>query len=336
MYTPVFKILILALLFTLPATLLAQKTDKLFLRNGDILTGEIYDMKFAQVDFNMTATGTVQIKWEEVVRITSDKIFQVTLPHGEVYVTRLDSAFYEKHHTTLGDIVEIVEIKDNFLKRLSGDISMGFNYTKSSDILQFNFNSSTTYTKPRMEMTLLLNSVISNTSSDSLISKNQQATLSILRQLKNNYYLASSIGWQQNTQLGLANRFLVTGAAGKLLLNDNHQKFLTGTGLSYNVEQSDESKTYTSSLEALASFQYKRFRYFTPKVSIDAQCIFYAGLTDWGRIRMNANLSAKYEVLKDFNVGLTFYDNFDSRPPAGAVAKNDFGVNFTLGYTFGR
>jgi hypothetical protein len=160
--------------------------------------------------------------------------------------------------------------------------------------------------------------------------------LTFLRQLDNNYYLASSFSWQQNNQLGLANRFLLTGAAGKMLLNDNHQKFLTGTGLSYNVEQSDESKDYTSSLEALASFQYRRFRYFTPKVSIDARYTIYAGLTDWGRIRMNGTLSAKYEVFKDFNVGLTFYDNFDNRPPAGAVSENDFGINFTLGYEFGR
>lgn len=336
MHKSAFKPYLILLLLTLPATMLAQKTDKLFLRNGDILTGEIYDMRFAQVDFNMTATGTVQIKWEEVVRITSDKIFEVTMPHGEVYITRLDSAFYETHQTNLQAIVEIVQIKDRFIRRFSGDVSMGFNYTKSSDILQFNFNSSTTYTKPRVEMTLLLNSVISNTASDSFISKNQQATLSMLRQLKNNYYLASSFGWQQNTQLGLANRFLLTGGAGKYLLSDNHQKLLTGTGLSYNVEQSDQLTPYTSNLEALASFQYKRFRYFTPKLSIDAEYVIYAGLTDWGRIRMNANLSSKYEVFKDFNVGLTFYDNYDSRPPAGASSKNDFGVNFTLGYQFGR
>ena len=44
----------------------------------------------------------------------------------------------------------------------------------------------------------------------------------------------------------------------------------------------------------------------------------------------------KFEIFKDFNVGLTFYDLYDNRPPEGAVSKNDFGVNTTLGYVFGK
>ena len=336
MHKSALKISLLIILFTVSAIASAQKTDIILLKNGDVFTGEIYYLKFAQLNFNMTSTGTINIKWEEVVRITSDKIFQVTLPHGEVYVTQLDSNFFEQHHTSINDIVEIIRIKDRFWSRLEGNVDLGFNYTKSNDILQFNFNSSTTHVKPKQEINLLLSSIISNQSSDSVISKNQNATFSILRQLEHNYYLTSSFGWQQNIQLGINNRFLLTAGGGKLLINDNHQVLLTGTGLSYNVEQSDESSNYTQNLEALFTARFKKFRYFTPKVSIDAQYTIYTGLTDWGRIRMNFNVSAKYEILKDFNVGLTFYDNFDNRPPAGAISKNDFGINFTLGYQFGR
>lgn len=336
MHTPALKITSLIIAFIVSATAMAQKTDKVYLKNGDSFTGEIYSMKFAQVSFNMTSTGTIQIRWVEVVKVLSDKIFQVTMQNGKVVVTKLDSIFFERQHVLLDDIVEIVQIKDRFLKRLEGSVSLGFNYTKSNDNLQFNFNSSTTYIKPKLQTNLSLSSVISNQSGDSVLSKNQNITLSILKHLENNFYLASSLGWQQNTLLGLANRFLLTGGGGKILINDNHHLMLTGTGLSYNLEQSDKSSQYTSNLEALASVQFKKFRYLTPKVSVNAQYIIYAGLTDWGRIRMNLNLTTKYEILKDFNIGLTFYDNYDSRPPAGAISTNDFGTNFTLGYDFGR
>ena len=150
MHTPALKIAALIILLTVSTTAVAQKTDKVYLKNDDVFTGEIYDMKFAQLNFNMTSTGTVQIRWVEVVKIQSDKIFQVTLQDGRVLVTKLDSAFFEKQKLVLDDITAIVKIKDKFLRSLQGNINLGFNYTKSSDILQFNFNSTTTYIKPKL------------------------------------------------------------------------------------------------------------------------------------------------------------------------------------------
>jgi hypothetical protein len=333
---PGLKIPLLVFLLTLSAIAFAQKTDKVLLKNGDVLTGEIYGLKLAILDLNMTSTGSVEVKWETVERIISDKIYQVTVKKGDVFVTKLDSAFFKTHHFILDDIVDFVRIKDRFWRNLDGDVGLGFNYTKSSDILQFNFSSSITYVRPKLELNLSLNSNISSLSTDSLLSKNQDATLGILHNLKNAYYLFSSLGWQQNTQLGLANRFILAAGAGKLFINDNHHRLLSGTGLSYNVEQSDKNADYTQNLEALATINFKKFKYFTPKVSIDATYTIYAGITDWGRIRMNLSLNTKYEIFRNFNVGLTFYDNYDNKPLAGAVSNNDYGINFTISYTFGR
>jgi hypothetical protein len=89
-------------------------------------------------------------------------------------------------------------------------------------------------------------------------------------------------------------------------------------------------------VEAVGIIQYKRFRYTSPKISVDAQYVIYPGISDFGRVRMDFQLNTKIEIFKDFNVGLVFYDVFDSRPPAGAVSKNDFGINFTIGYEFGK
>ena len=39
-------------------------------------------------------------------------------------------------------------------------------------------------------------------------------------------------------------------------------------------------------------------------------------------------------IVKDFAIGLTAYDSYDSKPPAGATSKNDFGFSLTVGWTF--
>jgi hypothetical protein len=36
----------------------AQKTDKVFLKNGDVVTGEIKSMKLAKLTFDMNGPGT--------------------------------------------------------------------------------------------------------------------------------------------------------------------------------------------------------------------------------------------------------------------------------------
>ena len=213
---------------------------------------------------------------------------------------------------------------------------LGLNYNKSNNSANFNFSNTITYRRPKTEVSFKFNSVLSKTKTDSILSKKQDASLNYYRDLKRSFVLFSNLGWEQNTELGLANRFLYKGGSGNILVNNNHQRLLTGVGLSYNVEQSTTNSDYNSNLESLITIQFKQFRYSTPKVSIDANFTILPGLSDWGRIRMDLQLNMRYEIFKDFNVGLTFYDLYDNRPPEGAVSKNDFGVNTTLGYVFGK
>jgi hypothetical protein len=336
MHIPAVKISGLIILLTISLAGLAQKTDKVFLKNGDILTGEIKSLKFAKLSFDMDGPGLIQIKWELIVQIKSDKKFQIIMRKEEVLVTSLDSIFFESKHARLDDIVEIVQIKDRFLKRLDGDLNVGFNYAKSNKNLQFNFSSSITYRKPKMETNLKLNSAITQNSSDSFRSRKQDATIDVYRKLNKSFYVNGVLSWQENTELGIKNRYLFTVAGGQMIINNNHRRFLTGVGLSYNVEQSSGAGGYTNNLEALLGAQFKEFRYLTPKISIDAKFLVYPGITDWGRLRMDFQLNSKFEIFKDFNIGLSFYDNYDNRPPQGASSKNDFGINFTLGYEFGK
>ena len=315
---------------------LAQKTDKVYLKNGDVVTGEIKSMKLAKMSFDMNGPGIIDIKWEEIIRLISYKTFQVALQDGQILVTKLDSTFFETQKIGLDEIVEIIQIKNKFLQRLQGDVNLGFNYTKSSDILQFNFGSSITYRIPKFETNLKLNTVVSRSSNDTITSKKQDVTTGVLRTLNKRYYLMSSLGWERNTQLGLDNRYLLAAGGGKIIFNDNSKRLLTGGGLSYNREQFNDSSSFKGNLEAVGVVQFKKFRYTFPKINIDAQFTVYPSLSDWGRLRMNLQANTSIEIFKDFSVGFTFYDNYDNRPSSDAASTNDFGLTFSIYYKFGK
>ncbi|MCK4350970.1 MAG: DUF481 domain-containing protein [Candidatus Krumholzibacteria bacterium] len=60
----------------------------------------------------------------------------------------------------------------------------------------------------------------------------------------------------------------------------------------------------------------------------------FPNLTTWGRYRVNFNIDFNYELLNDFFLGLSFFDNYDSKPPVAGTEKNDFGFTTSIGYKF--
>jgi len=111
---------------------------------------------------------------------------------------------------------------------------------------------------------------------------------------------------------------------------------LFSTGLSYNQEQSIESSEYSGNLDALFGVVYKRFYHSTPKLAINTDYLIYPGITDWGRIRMQADLNLSVEIFRDFQTGVVFYYSYDNRPPAGSLSNDDYGLMITIGYEFGK
>jgi Protein of unknown function, DUF481 len=315
----------------------SQKTDKVKLKNGDIITGEIMSMKLGKLTYKTDGAGTVSIKWEEVTGMTSNKVFEFTLRDGTLSVSTLDTLFQKYHLKSLDDITEIIPIKDRFLKRLSGDVNLGFNYAKSNSILQSNFSGGIAYRIPKVELSLKINSVLTNYGQDTSLSKKQDIVFNAMKNLKkNNFFWGSSLGWQENTELGVASRYLVSAVLGLEPLTDNHNRLLISSGFSYNQEQSVETSQYTGYLDALFSINYKRFYYSTPKLYIDATYILYPGISDWGRIRMQADLNVSVEIISDFTMGLNAYYSYDNKPPEGSVSTSDYGIMFTIGYSFGK
>ena len=314
----------------------AQKTDKVYLANGDILTGEIKGMSLAILSFNMDGPGTINIKWEHVVSVKSNRVFEIMFSWGELVVAAPDSLFFARYMVKIDDIIEMTTIKAKVFARLSGDLNIGFNFTKSNQALQSNWASTFTYRVPKLEINLVANSVINSRSDDSVVTRKQDVSLNCAKYLSRHIVLSTELAWQENTELGLANRYLFNGGVGKALISDNHNRLLAAGGISTNAEQSLESKTYTWNLDGLVTVQYKKFYYSAPKLSIDGSCNVYPGLSNWGRIRVEFSVKTSVEVYTDLVIGLNFYDNFDNRPPEGASSKNDYGINFTVGYVFGK
>lgn len=328
----------ICLLFTslIVESLSAQKIDKVYLQNGDVLTGEIKNLSLAILKFDMDGPGIIDIKWEYVKSINSKRIFEIVFRSGAIVVNALDSSFFQQNLVHLNDIVELATIKNKFLKRLKGNFSVGSSYTKSSEIFQINFSGTVDYRIPKVEVSLSTTSYYTVNGKDSSTIKEQDIGLTGLRYFGEHYLAGGQFRWQKNSELGLKNRFSLSALAGKAFITDNHNRLISSGGLSYSKEQAFESNSYTTNVDGVITVEYKLFYYSSPKRNIDSYVNSYPSITNWGRVRLEFGVNTSIEVFKDFIVGVNFYDKFDSRPPEGATSKNDYGLSFTLGYKFGQ
>jgi hypothetical protein len=94
----------------------------------------------------------------------------------------------------------------------------------------------------------------------------------------------------------------------------------------------DEGTTNTVQLPIAADFGF--FRFDSPKTDVTSNLTVTPILNDLGRWRIDFTARLSYELISDFTIGFRFFDNFDSRQPSTGESTNDFGLTFSLGYTF--
>jgi len=135
-----------------------EKTDLVFLNNGDRLTCEIQQLDRGILQVETDDIGTVNVEWEDVDSLNSVYQFRVEesagikhfgtllLTHAGVLQISEGGQVSEVDQLT---VVEIVPVEASYWQQLDGFINLGFSYTKSKGLSQFTTNISVSRT-PRL------------------------------------------------------------------------------------------------------------------------------------------------------------------------------------------
>ena len=333
------------LLIVFPFAGFAQKTDKLHLDNGDWITGEIKQMINAILKFKTDAASTLDVKWDRIFQLKSDKIFEVWLPSGVVYYGSLDVPEDDSNYKLLlkmadtdieldmNEIVQLYPIKNRFWAKVHGNADVGFSYNKGNDIMVLNGSLNVEY---RPKKTILSFKSSSNFTDQT----NQERTSKIDvgfnygRMLGHLWAYSAFVAFQQNTELNLQLRSAVGTGVNKILVNTNVMDlFLTG-GVVVNREKATSTENKTNNFEGLLKLNFKIFKYRKPEVHLDTYFTFYPSFTVKDRYRTDFNIQSKFKFFKDFYFSISFYHNLDTKPPDENSNSTDWGVNTAIGVTF--
>lgn len=332
-----------ALLAIAPCAAAREKSDIITMDNGDRITGEIKSLQQGVLTVSTDNLGTLSIEWSHVARVESAFVYQLEMTSGAILLGSLAGAGAEPQlHVggsdgqvaRMNEIVRMTPIEERLLNRFEGSISAGISYSKGSDSRQTNLALDTTYYSDRYQANLSLSSIATDDGSEDDASVRDDLAFTYRRLRANRWYTAGLAEAQRNDELGLDLRVSMGGGIGRFLRQSQRTVLAVTGGLLVSREWIGGTDDAQTTLEGYMQFGYDYFVYDSPKVNLSSDFTVYPGVTEWGRVRSDVDITLKWELVKDLSWTLQFYGSYDNEPQAVDGSTSDYGFVTGLGYSF--
>lgn len=336
------KIYFLLLSLAYSALGMAQREDTIYLYNGDRITGEIVLMSDNKLTYKTDRAGTIIIEWPSIAKIYSPNFYKIFMESGEIlygtlnFSSKVNSVSIqmesEVHDVKMSDILVIDRIKIHFKDQLSASIFLNGFYTKANQNLQLNTGFDLTHKNLKYVNALRANAFLSTNANTNNVIRNE-ANYTFTRFFDAKSFASVITRFQQNSELNIAARYQLMMGSGRYFIRKPAHEFNTFVGISVNSERSfTEGDLRTSNFEIGLGSVYHRFKFRNPKVDLFTSVIGYKSINVWARFRYDLELILLYELVKDLNINITLFNNYDNRPPGDNASIFDW--NVTAGLTY--
>ncbi len=326
----------------LPNQCQAQKTDTIVHVNGNILTGDFKRMNYGVVTWKMDGMGTISLEEPKIQTIISSKIFEIKMESGRIYFGSFEASeeprkvnlilLNENVEVEINDIVEVYPIKNSFLTRLSGNFSLGANYSKGSNVATLVFSGNIDYRKRNSGYSLVWDTN-DTYQGDTLSASKSDISLAWQRTLNKGWSVDFAVGASSNLQLGTDLRWNLTAAGIKDLAYNEWNRLYVAAGINASKEIPVGDGETTDDLAGLFQLKWKVYKLTGAKVWIDADISYLPYLTT-NRSRLTLNLNPKVSIFSNnFKVGFNFYYTYDSQPQNADASNDDYGLNLQFTYS---
>ena len=317
--------------------------DRVYLKNGDRVTGSIKELDRGKLRIKTTTMDTIYLNWVEVESVESSTYLRIAGTDGSFRYGRVQKSDLQANIKVFdkGESIDIpaldiasikpIRIDESYWHRIEGDISAGIDYKKASDILVVNVASNLRLLEEKYELGFSFNW---NETQRTENNNSSRADLGgeFTRFLGDRWFWKASLGLERNQELGLDLRSIVSGSAGKYFIQTGTMRFEVNAGIATSSERRTDDTTQDS-MEGVIRSSFDLFQLNIPITRLSANISVFPGITESKRIRVNTDITLRNELFRDFFWDLSFYSSYDNQPVQGAV-ESDFGVVTSLGATF--
>jgi hypothetical protein len=321
-----------------------KKTDTVYMKNGDKITGELQSLSQGQLFIKPDyTTSSFILDWDKVDHIQSSQEFTIVDPNGVVYPGTISQgpmpdslAVVNAKTITLptASVIAIRELGETFWKRMNGNISLGLSVAKSNQQTNLAIQGGLGYQSTQHLFSANVNSQFA-TQQKVTNTAETNAKTAFYRQLRQSRWYAGGLAnFLSSSEQKIAFQSSLGGGLGRLLIFTNRTNLYAVGGLVYTKQVNSSGTISTApnnSLDAALSVEYSTFRF--DAANFNTVVWVYPSLSSPGHFRMTLNQSIYYKLPKNFFVNFSFYDNYDNEPVVGAP-QNNLGASTTVGWSF--
>lgn len=335
------SLLLTSLVVCSPAS--AARTDVIELANGDRLTCEVKRLDRGLLRVSTDSLGTVEIIWTDVVAMTSSQRLEVETNSGARYLGPIEPVPESPGtlriedgaggaQVPMRDVVRITPIESTFLERLDGSFDLGLSLARANDARDLSVGLRASTRKQKWRRSLEVTSLVSEQDGAEPTDR-ANAVYTANRFLGERRFTFLRGQGEHNDELAVDWRAVAAAGFGRYQMQTNTSELAWATGLAVNREKLQGVEGADTSLEGLLGVTYGFFRLHSPEVDVQTNLIVYPSLSESGRLRAEASVLARQEVVKDFFFGLTALWSHDNQPPLGS-AETDWALTTSLGWSW--
>jgi len=346
-----FWTIILGFILTAVSLHARDKTDVMFMKNGDRMTCEVEGLErgVLYVGFDYI-DGTASVDWSKVARLESKHLFYVKTEDGYVYTGTLSTPETGAGRPTelhvveapgqevvieSSQIVRMTPTSKNFWQRFNGGLNLGVIYAKGNQSTQYSLGATTEYVRERWNAHAAYDSNLSSSTGANVSTRNY-LDLGARHLLPWNHWFYSGLtDFLQSTEQGIGLQSTFGGGIGRYLTNSDHASVAVFGGASWqstSYQQTDLPPTEQNVTAALIYIQAKLFKF--SKSDLEATGTLLPALSDPGRLRFNTNMAYYIKLVSNLKWNISFYGNWDNRPPPG-FSGSDYGTSSGISWSFG-
>lgn len=318
--------------------------DTIFFNNGSLVIGKLKKVKLGVMTFDPDDANDITVQLRKLRSMSAVRsVFRVETTDNKVLYGRL-------YPDTTRGVVDLFGTSDSatlFLEELSivypvhksgwerfdGKVGIGYSYSRSSNFGRLNFDNNIIYKTRNDELSLAMNGIYTVT--DSSFSRDREEVFFKANHFfKASWFYTGMLGYQRNLELGLATRLQEGLGIGNKFLTTKNLYSWARLGVVLNQEQNVEGEKSGTLAEIFGQMEVNFFRFYKPEISLKLVQSFYYSLSQKDRFRNDGETSLTWKVFLNFDLSLSFYHNFDSKPPGEDSRKLDIGMVFGLNYTF--
>ncbi len=311
--------------------------------NGDHLTGEVKSLDRGKLGFDTSATGVIQIEWDEVAYVSSEQNIQVELTDGTRHLGHLLAADEPNRIVVetrggavdldAGSVVHLTPIEDRGLSRLDLDLTVGYSFAQANDIEQFQFGVDIDYRTETNVLSVRADAVTSD-SSDTEANQRKSLDLNWTRLRPNRWASGAVLRLDSNDALDLDLRTSIGYGIGRTVVQSNSAVLLLAGGIQYSQEDVTTGVAGQDTFEGYAGLTWGWFYYDDPELDVRTNLQIFPSFTNSGRVRAELDIDFTWELISDLFWRLSFYNSYDSDPVVVDAENNDYGVTTSLGWSF--